>query len=78
MKINLDAAKSRDDIIAASNALSDLNLFYSIIALCENGLLRAPSQGAALRIIKIVKAEVGKRFKDYDRASANIIRRFTR
>ena len=55
---------------AAADALSDLNAFYAIIAICEGGCFHAPSNSAVQRIITICKAESGKRLRDYDREVA--------
>lgn len=61
--------------VLAAQAMSDLNIFYAIIAICEGGTLRAPSSNAAAqRIIKICKSEASKRLWDYDRNIAEITR----
>lgn len=54
---------------AAAEARSDLNVFHSVIVLMENGMLSCPaSYAAAQKIIKICKAEAGRRLTDYERA----------
>jgi hypothetical protein len=54
----------------AGQAVSDLNIFYGVVALLEGGTIHAPSHKAANRIIKICKAESAKRLAEYDRLVA--------
>ncbi len=62
-----DRAKS---IRLAAEALSDLNGFHAIIAICEGGIFRTPSYEVTSRIIKICMAEAQRRLRDYDRHTA--------
>ena len=63
--------KSRKEIAdEAAEAYSDLNVFYCVIGLLENGTVRHRSYRAAERIITICKNEGQKRLEDYDRAIA--------
>lgn len=58
----------KDAIVAAAEAMSDLNTFYVVVSAMENGHLHSNSYQAASRIITICKTEAQKRLKDYDRA----------
>ncbi len=51
----------------AGQAVSDLNVFYIVISVLENGHLHAASDKTAWRIIKICRSEAEKRLRDYDR-----------
>lgn len=63
--------KSKSDLVKeAAEAHSDLNTFYVVISIMEGGHLHSPSYAAAQRIIKICRAEAGKRLREYDRAVA--------
>lgn len=57
----LEAAKN------AASAMSDLNVFYAIIAICESGTLSADSCSAESRLVKFCKAETKKCLRRYDR-----------
>ena len=59
-----------DPVKAAAEAMADLNTFAIVVSILEGGHIRAPSNDAAARIIKICKTEQQKRLLDYDRASA--------
>ena len=58
----------------AAEALSDLNAFYAIIAICEGGCFHAVSNSAVQRIITICKMESGKRLRESDRELAKVER----
>ena len=54
-----------------AHALTDLNIFYAIIALAEGSFLRRPeSQGTAEKIVRLCKVEAGKCLRDYDAGRA--------
>ena len=60
----------KDYIGGAARAMSDINILYAIIALSEGSFLHSESHGAAQRIVKICRAEAGRRLKHYDAAVA--------
>lgn len=51
-------------------ARSDLNTFGIVESILENGHLHSASYSGAERIIKICRAEIQKRLREYDRAVA--------
>lgn len=57
-------------VIDAAEALSDLNTFAIVVTILEGGHVHSPSYAGAERIIKICRAETGKRLREYDRAIA--------
>lgn len=59
-----------DHVKDAAVALSDLNIFYAVIALMDGGLIHAPSHASAARIIKICKEEGRRCLGRFDRARA--------
>lgn len=61
---------TREAIKAAAVAMSDLNVFYAIIAILEGGTIHAKSHNAANRIIGICHSESSKRLAEYDLATA--------
>lgn len=62
--------KPPDFVKEAAVALSDLNIFYAVIALMDGGFVHAPSYAAAARIIKLCQSEAGRCLKRYDHAKA--------
>lgn len=64
------AARPRDPIKLAAEALGDLTAFYAIVAICEGGCFHAASNTAVQRIITICISEAGRRLRDYDREAA--------
>lgn len=53
---------------AAAEALSDLNMAYAIIALCENSLFRTDAGHQLQRdVIAACKEHTGKMLREYDR-----------
>ena len=69
--------RRKDEVIAAAEALSDLNTFAIVVSILEGGHLHAPSYSAAGRIIKICQAEQQKRLREYDRAMVHATARDT-
>ena len=67
--------KQDKDVVAAAEALADLNLFAAISELCKNGLLHSPSYRGANRIRKICWLERRKRLCEYDRAVARALKK---
>jgi hypothetical protein len=68
-------AKTVAELIkSAAEASSDLNTFYIIISVVENGHLHFPSYAGGERIIKICHSESQKRLREYDRLVAQIER----
>lgn len=65
----------KDKIESAAAALSDLNIFYGVIALLEGGTIHSPSYRAQERIIRICKDEGQRRIADYDRHVARAAQR---
>lgn len=50
----------------AAKALSDLNIFYGVIALLEGGTITADSDRGAQKIIKVCKQEARACLARYD------------
>ena len=63
-----DPEKQRQAVVAASEALSDLNTFAIVVSILENGHLHSLSCKTAARIILMCKDEQQKRLRDYDKA----------
>ena len=51
----------------AAKALSDLNMFYAIIALCDGSLISSEYQPALTKIIEICRNQAGLCLVVYDR-----------
>jgi hypothetical protein len=66
----MNVGKNPDFVKEAANALSDLNIFYAVIALMDGGLVHSPSHAAAARIVKLCRSEGGRCLKRYDHAKA--------
>lgn len=64
--------KIRELLHDASAAHCDLNIFYAIIALTENGLLSSNHESGVRRINTICKAESQKALRRHDKARAKI------
>lgn len=62
--------RAPDFVKEAAVALSDLNIFYAVIALMDGGLVHAPSHAAAARIIKLCQSEAVRCLNRYDHAKA--------
>lgn len=60
----------------AAEALKDLNMYYAIIALCENSLISAGESRMRTnnRIIELCKAEAGRCLAEFDRNRAAALR----
>lgn len=63
-------SKQPDFVKEAAVALSDINIFYAVIALMDGGLVHAPSHATAARIVKLCRSEGGRCLKRYDHAKA--------
>ncbi len=58
--------KSREAAVAAAEAHTNLNLWGSVIALLEGGLIYGGRDRAAKKIIKMCRAEQQAELKIYD------------
>lgn len=65
-KKNTRAAHIHD----AAYALKDLNMYHTIIQLCENSLICSSRENTTQRIIKLAQLEAAHCLRDYDRAVA--------
>lgn len=61
-----------DTIRETAKAMSDLNMFYAIIALCESSLISSQYNPACQQIIKICKAQAQRCLRKYDAGSAKL------
>ena len=60
-------------VVAAAEALTDLNTFASVVTILEGGHLY-DGNAAAQKIIKICLREQQKRLREYDRAVSRAVR----
>lgn len=59
-----------DHVKDAADAMSDLNMFTAIMALCESSLFSSDSYPGEARIVTTCKVETAKCLTRYDRAMA--------
>lgn len=69
MKPQTKAARRKEAVKAAAEALSDLNTFDIVVSILEGGHLHANSYAGAAKIIRICIAEQQKRLREYDAAA---------